>query len=315
MHYHPWIITPSTSPRLGFLRKRFGEAAHVLFEVALVAEELDVSAVDLDAALLALGDVLFAAERGEAPVLRHNDFLAARELHNVNQAIRQVKTMAYLVLGSPEGLNSGGAGNILCSDREDDLTDVHTSDTAVRLAERATHTSLQSIGTGAWQHLIDTDDMVRVGADTEVEGFLSSSLDHVLVGANTGGFKGLRGHLFVLVGDQVDAEGELVNVGTLAAKVEDADFGVGYTTVEARLGVLKPGVSLRSRSFLSLPAWTYRLVLAVPVATGGTSGHRVGCCIWFQINELQLWVRFRDTDDRECKWQRARILRIEWGNQ
>jgi len=35
----------------------------------------------------------------------------------------------------------------------------------------------------------------------------------------------------------VDAEREFVDVRTLAAKVEDADLGVGHTTVEARLGV------------------------------------------------------------------------------
>jgi hypothetical protein len=58
-----------------------------------------------------------------------------------------------------------------------------------------------------------------------------------LVGANTGGLKSLRAQLFVLVGDQVDAERELIDTSTLAAKVEDADLRVGDTTVETRLGV------------------------------------------------------------------------------
>jgi len=35
----------------------------------------------------------------------------------------------------------------------------------------------------------------------------------------------------------VYAERELVDVGALAAEVEDSDFGVRYTAVEARLGV------------------------------------------------------------------------------
>ena len=35
----------------------------------------------------------------------------------------------------------------------------------------------------------------------------------------------------------MDAERELVNVGALAAQVEDANLRVGYTTVKARLGV------------------------------------------------------------------------------
>jgi len=35
----------------------------------------------------------------------------------------------------------------------------------------------------------------------------------------------------------VNAEGELVNVGLLATEIEDANLGVGDTTVEARLRV------------------------------------------------------------------------------
>lgn len=58
-----------------------------------------------------------------------------------------------------------------------------------------------------------------------------------LVGADTGSFQSLGGQLFVLVGDQVDAERELVNVRTLSAKVEDSNLGVRYTTVESGLWV------------------------------------------------------------------------------
>jgi hypothetical protein len=70
-----------------------GEALHVLGQVALVAEKLNVGAVVLEAALGALGDVLFAAKGCEAPVLGNDDLLAAGEL----------------VLGSAEGFNGGGA--------------------------------------------------------------------------------------------------------------------------------------------------------------------------------------------------------------
>jgi hypothetical protein len=76
-----------------------------------------------------------------------------------------------------------------------------------------------------------------VGADTQVETLLSGVLDEVLVGANTGGLEGLGAQLLILVGDEVDAEREVVDVGTLTAEIEDADLGVGDTTVEARLGV------------------------------------------------------------------------------
>lgn len=62
--------------------KGIGEAANVGGEVTLVAEELNIGTVDLNAAFLALGDILLTAEVGEAPVLGDNDFLATRELRS-----------------------------------------------------------------------------------------------------------------------------------------------------------------------------------------------------------------------------------------
>ena len=70
-----------------------------------------------------------------------------------------------------------------------------------------------------------------------MEGLLSGVLDEVLVGANTGGLEGLGAQLLILVGDEVDAEREVVNVGLLAAKIEDSDLGVGDTTVESGLRI------------------------------------------------------------------------------
>jgi len=58
-----------------------------------------------------------------------------------------------------------------------------------------------------------------------------------LVGANTGSLEGLRAQLFILVGDEVDAEREVVDGRTLSAEIEDSDLRVRHTTVEARLGV------------------------------------------------------------------------------
>jgi len=216
------------------------EAAHVVLNRALVAEELDVGTVDTEVTSLALLHVLLARKRGEAPVLGDDDLLATREL----------------VLATSESLDGSSAVSITSADRQKNLADVHTGDGTVGLTPGTTHTSLQSIGTSARQHLVDTDDVVRVGANTEVETFLSGDLDEVLVRADTGSLERLRAQLFIFVGDQVDAERELVDVGTLTAQVEDANLGVGYTTVEARLGV--------------------RLVLAVPVAASGTAGHFVG---------------------------------------
>ena len=147
---------------------------------------------------------------------------------------------AYLVLATPQSLEGGGAVRVTGSDGHEDLTDVDTGNETVGLSESAAHSSLQTIGTSARQHLVDTDDVVRVDADTEMETFLSGNLDKVLVGANTGGFESLGGQLLVFVGDQVDAEREVVYIGLLATEVEDADLGIRYTTVEPALGVLRP---------------------------------------------------------------------------
>lgn len=147
-------------------------------------------------------------------------------------------TTAHLVLGAPQGLDGGGAVGVLGADGQNDLADVDTGNGAVRLAESTAHTGLQTIGTSARQHLVDTDDVVRVGADAEMEGLLAGGLHHVLVGADTGGLESLGRQLLILVGDEVDAEGELVDIGLLATEIEDADLGVGHTTVEPALGVL-----------------------------------------------------------------------------
>ena len=74
-----------------------------------------------------------------------------------------------------------------------------------------------------------------------------------LVATDATGLEGLSRQLLVLIGDQVDAEGELVNASLLAAQVEDPDLGVGDTTAEPGLGV--------------------GLVLAVAVATRWTPAH------------------------------------------
>jgi len=126
---------------------------------------------------------------------------------------------------------------VASADAHDDLADVDTGNRAVGLAPGTTHTRLQSIGTGARQHLVDTDDMEGVDAHAEMETLLAGNLDEVLVGADAGGLESLGAQLLVLVGHQVDAEREVIDGSALAAEIEDADLGVGDTTVEPRLGV------------------------------------------------------------------------------
>jgi len=210
------------------------EGLEVVDEVAVGLEELDVRTVLLELAGVLQVEVLLAAERGETPALRDDDLLLAGEL----------------VTGTAESLHDDGLVGILASDGKDDLANVDTGDHTVGLAPGASHSGLESIGTGAGQHLVDTDDVVRVDADAHVERVLAGGLCDVLVGADTGGLECLGGQLLVLVRDEVAAEGELIDRGTLAAKVEDTDLWVRDTSVEPRLGE--------------------RLVLAVAVAPVGS---------------------------------------------
>ncbi len=76
-----------------------------------------------------------------------------------------------------------------------------------------------------------------MGAHAQVEAFLAGQLDEVLVGADARRLQRLRAQLLILVGHQVHAQRKVVDRRALAAKIEDADLGVGHTAVEARLRV------------------------------------------------------------------------------
>jgi hypothetical protein len=79
-----FIISSLATKHLSLLLESLGEAAHVVGESTLGAEELDVGTVDPDLALLALLDVLLALEGSETPVLGDDDLLATGELWNVS---------------------------------------------------------------------------------------------------------------------------------------------------------------------------------------------------------------------------------------
>jgi hypothetical protein len=58
-----------------------------------------------------------------------------------------------------------------------------------------------------------------------------------LVGANTSSFQSLGAQLFILVGDQVDAEGELVDVRTLSTEIKDTWCNVSMVVMGVGKGV------------------------------------------------------------------------------
>lgn len=236
-------LKPSCQPNhhLSLRLESVGEAAHVVRQAAVVGKELNVGTVDLDTATSLLLEVLLTSEGSEAPVLGDNDLLSAREL--VLRSSEGLKGNGLVYGGLVRACYCGKIGKlgehtgISGADAHENLANVDTGNGTVGLAPGTTHTGLQSIGTGARQHLVDTDDVEGVGADSEVETLLTGVLDQVLVGADTGGLKSLGAQLLILVGDEVDAEREVIDVRTLSAQVEDSDLGVGDTTVESGLGI------------------------------------------------------------------------------
>jgi hypothetical protein len=156
-------IAKHETKHLSLSRVGVGETAHVVLDLAVATEELDVGTILLELALLAELDVVLAANGGETPVLGDDDLLATREL----------------VHGAAEGLDGGGAVGVTGADGQDDLADVDTGDLTLGLSEGTTHTGLETIGSGARQHLVDTDDVEGVDADTEVETFLTGDLHEV----------------------------------------------------------------------------------------------------------------------------------------
>lgn len=70
-----------------------------------------------------------------------------------------------------------------------------------------------------------------------METILPTGLDEVLVGTYTSCLKSLGRELLVLIRDEVHAEREFIDAGTLAAQIEDADLGVGNTAVETGLWI------------------------------------------------------------------------------
>ena len=73
-------------------------------------------------------EVVLAVDVSETPLARDNDLLATREL----------------VTRTAESLLDDGCILVFASNRKDDLANVHTGDSAVRLAPRATHTGLKT---------------------------------------------------------------------------------------------------------------------------------------------------------------------------
>jgi len=188
--------------------------------------------------ILELGKLLRSV-RSETKLAGHVDCLTARELH----------------LCTTEGLDKVLLVGSLGADGEDDLTNINASNHTSGLTECTTHTSLQTIGTCAGKHLVDTKHVEGVHTNTHVETILASVLGEVLVGADTCGLKSFTAVVLTLQGNHVDANRHILRTSVLVAKIEHTDLGIRNTTAIATLDV--------------------RLALHVTIATTRTSTHFV----------------------------------------
>merc|ERR1712196_22887 len=116
-------------------------------------------------------DKLILGDVGEAPHARAVDLLPA----------------CNLVLGPVQGLQSMLTHIVPASDGSNHLANVHSGHSSIGLSECSTHACLQSIGTRAGEHLVDTEDMEGMHTDTDMEGIFARILHHILVAGDAAG--------------------------------------------------------------------------------------------------------------------------------
>jgi hypothetical protein len=212
-----------------------GELGKRLGQRTLLGEELDVGTVLLDLSVLSSGHVLLSVEVGETPLLGDDDLLLTGEL----------------VSASSQTLDNGGLVVVLGSDGNQNLANVNSGSKTGGLTPGSSHTLSKSIGTSARKHLVDSQNVEGVGSDSHVEGLSSGHLGDVLVGTDSGSLKSLGRQLLSLVGNEMDTQREVVDVGSLSTKIVDSDLGVGHGSVVSRLGeglVLLVSVTLSGSS-------------------------------------------------------------------
>jgi hypothetical protein len=108
--------------------------------------------------------------------------------------------------------------------------------------------------------------------DSQVEGVFARCLGDIFVGADTSSFQSLARQLLVLIGDKVSAEGELVNIGTLAPQIEDSDlFHVLSKEIKQLLGNELTNFGIRDTAIVA--GFRVRLIFAITVATSWTATH------------------------------------------
>jgi len=203
----------------------------------MVGDDLNVGTILSEQAFFLKSGVFSLVKLGETPLAGDDDLLSTGELE----------------FTSSESFNSMGNVLFVKSDGVEDLVNLNSGDFTNGLTEGTSHTSLESIGTSAGKHLVNSEDVPRVNSASKMETFLTALLDQVLVGSNTSSFHGFGGDLFLFERNEVNTEGEFFDFSLLFTGIINSDSGIGDTSVITRLGE--------------------RLATPVSVASSGSSSH------------------------------------------
>jgi len=185
------------------------------------SNDFAISTVGDDFVLGFEGLILLSGEWGETPTSRNDHSLLAGELE----------------LSTAEGLHGMGLEAVFGSDGDEDLADLHPGNLAARLSEGATHASLETIGSGTGQHLVDAEYVPRMNADAKVEGILAGELGNILVGANAGRLERFAGKVLAFHGDKMYTHGEFLYRGLLLSQIIDTNLRVRNSTTISGLYV------------------------------------------------------------------------------
>ena len=155
-------------------------------------------------------------------------------LHLNLSYMKRIVLLVPVKLAPPQGLDNLGLELVMAPHREKDLSNPHTSCGSMSFAVGSPHSGLEPIGSSTGQHFVDPKHVERMDANPDVEAFLATVLDKVLVAADPRRLESLRGELLQLVRHKMDREGELINTSPLPSQVKDPDLGVRDTTVEPK---------------------------------------------------------------------------------
>ena len=156
-------------------------------------------------------------------------------------------------LGTTESFDGDVGLIILASDGDQDLSDVTSGSLTVGLTKGTSHTGLEPIRSSTTQHLVHTQHVERMRADTDVKIVFTAVGHQVLVDGDTGSLQTLGTQLLLLIGHHVHSAGKDVSGVLLATRIVDSELRVRDTSAKTRFRV--------------------RLVLAVAVTLVRTTTH------------------------------------------